>query len=72
MQILPLFLLAPFNTWELFCTVNDHTNTGPMSASPVDSSLFFGNFNFEFLPFAITSDVGTQFLKIAAIKTSEV
>ena len=45
---------------------------GPLAASPVDSSLFSGNFNFEFLPFAITSDVGPQFIKVASINSTEV
>jgi hypothetical protein len=43
-----------------------------MSASPVDASLFAGDLNFEFLPFAVTSDVGPQFLKIAALSVTEV
>jgi hypothetical protein len=43
-----------------------------MSSVPVDSTLFSGMFNFEFLPFAITSDVGPQFVQVAAINSTQV
>ena len=45
---------------------------GPMAAAPVDATLFSGKFNFEFLPFAVTSDVGPQFIEIAAIEKTQV
>ena len=43
-----------------------------MAAAPVDATLFSGKFNFEFLPFAVTSDVGPQFIEIAAIEKTQV
>jgi hypothetical protein len=48
-------------------------DSGPMTSAAVEGHLFFQEgISYGFLPFAVTSDIGSWFLKISGMKFNEV